>query len=141
MLGHLSARGRLHLREKCTTNHGKLTICAFIHACMHAGLLGTPFRSGCGRQSKVTSRKLSACIRHACMHAYIMHAHHTCVRHTQYYDDAGNRLRPIITKPRNNYDTCDARQPSKAGYVKQLEVTLYSFSTIPGGPPPGPPVT
>ena len=141
MLGHLSARGRLHLREKCTTNHGKLTICAFIHACMQA-CWGLPFGPVVvGNPKSPRGSFLHAYSMHACMHAYIMHAHHTCVRHTQYYDDAGNRLRPIITKPRNNYDTCDARQPSKAGYVKQLEVTLYSFSTIPGGPPPGPPVT
>ena len=141
MLGHLSARGRLHLREKCTTNHGKLAICAFIHACMHAGLLGTPFRSGCGKQSKVTSRELSACRQHACMHAYIMHLHHTCVRNTQYYNDAGKQLRSIITNPRNNYYTCAARQPSKPGCLKQFEVALHNLSTLPGELPPGPLIT
>ena len=112
-----------------------------IHTCMHAGLLGTPFRSGCGKQSKVIPRKLCACMQHACMHAYIMHAHRACVRDTQYCDDAGNQLRSIITNPRNNYDTCDARQPPKPGYVKQFEVALHSFSTTPWVLLPGPVVT
>ena len=66
MLGHRSAGSRLHLREKCTTSNGKLTIYAFMHACMQAGLLRIPFRSGCVKQFKVTPRKLSACIYHAC---------------------------------------------------------------------------
>ena len=50
-------------------------------------------------------------------------------------------MRPIITNPRNNHDTCDTRQPSKPGYVKQFEVALYSFSMILGEPLPGPLVT
>ena len=84
MLGHLSARGRLHLREKCTTNHGKLTTCAFIHACTHACRLcwGLPFGPAVVSNPKSPRGSfLHADSMHACMHISCIYITRACEIH------------------------------------------------------------